>query len=751
MRLLNLELENWACHERLDVDLSAGLQIEGRNGVGKSSILEAIRFVFAKDARRYKGRIKNGKKIATVRLELERDETSYRVEKSLHLNKSSTASLTMNGNLVADNPTSVYNSLQDCLDERIFDRLLYVPQGGLTELVDTLSLKGGRQELDSLLGLDKFDLVYDGVGKEFIERKARYESYHEEFRRYPEGLEENSEKEITVLNLEMNKLKEKKSEGEKRLNELSGKIQKLESDIERMQRTREKREKLNERMNELRVKITGQESEISGLGKDLEQIDEKRKKTAALQEKEKGLEKYEKVRELLSELKSNEDGLVDRKGIEKGRDKLENLKETLVKKREIEGRLRDSEERVMTLERALATCRQKGKEIGDYLKGLGSLDMATKCPRCGRPLTEKHLAIEKKVAREEVRRAYIEIKAVEKELEKDSETRDEVEKRFELMKKNEVEAECLEKDLSARERENGEILDRIDKLKRKLEDSGYSGESQGDVESRIAELNSIRGEIKALEKEIEKGKGYEGKLKDIERENKKFKDELKRAEEEFTGLIFNNDVFNSMQKDRNSLNDDRYKLKSEMERGEFRIKEIEGKVDEIDKVMKEFTGLKDRMEKAGREMNLFKEARDEVFHPNKGIRRYYRELYMKRLSNLLTYYFRQINQNPRYREIMFDKDYRILIRGNEGEFEIEQLSGGERVQLALALRISLIELLSPVRMMVLDEPFGSLDGEHREILGEALNRIASDGQLILVTHVHVESLNLPKKLELGGY
>ncbi|MBU4266738.1 MAG: SMC family ATPase [Candidatus Altiarchaeales archaeon] len=751
MRLLNLELENWACHERLDVDLSAGLQIEGRNGVGKSSILEAIRFVFAKDARRYKGKIKNGKKAATVRLEFGRDETSYRVEKSMHLNKSSTASLTMNGNLVADNPTSVYNSLQDCLDERIFDRLLYVPQGGLTELVDRLSLKGGRQELDSLLGLDKFDLVYDGVGREFIERKARYESYHEEFRRYPEGLEESSEKEMRVLNLEMDRINRRGEDERKRLNELSGGIQKLDHDIEDMQKTREKREELNERMNELRVKIGGQESEISGLKKDLEQIDEKRKKTAVLLDKEKNLEKYERIRELLSELKSNEDRLVDRKGIEKDRDKLENLRETLVKKREIRERLGGSEERVMTLERALAACRQRGKEIGDYLKGLEGLDMAAKCPRCGRPLTEKHLAIEKKVARDEVRKAYIEIKAVEKELEKDSKTWKELEKRFELMKKNGIEAECLEKDLSSRERENREILDRIDKLKRKLEDSGYSGESQSAVESRIAELNSIRGEIKALGKEIEKGEVYEKGLRGIEKENTGLKSELKKAEEEFTGLEFNSDTFNSIQKERNSLNDDRYKLKGEMERGGFRIKEIEGKVDEIDKVMRNFAGLKDRMGKAGREMNLFKEARDEVFHPNKGIRRYYRELYMKRLSNLLTYYFREINQNPRYREVMFDKDYRILIRSNEGEFEIDQLSGGERVQLALALRISLIELLSPVRMMVLDEPFGSLDKEHREILGEALNKIASDGQLILVTHIHVESLNLPKKLELGGY
>jgi len=409
MRLLNLELENWACHGRLEVNLSAGLQIEGRNGIGKSSILEALRFVFAKDARRYKGRIKNGKKTAAVRLEFTRDENSYRVEKNLHLNKSSTASLAINGNTVADNPTSVYNSLQDCLDERILDRLLYVPQGGLTELVDRLSLKGGRQELDSLLGLDKFDLVYEGVGKEFVGMKARYESYHDEFRKCPDGLEEDSEGEIKGLNSERGELIEKKAVEGKELKERAERIQKLDSDIENMQKMRKRREELNEMMNELRVEITKRESEISGLMKDLEQIEERKKRAAILLDKEKGLEKYEGIRELLSELKSNEDKLVDRKEMEKGRETLDNLEETLVRKEETEKKLGYSEERVMNLERALAACRQKGKEIGSYLKGLDELDMKAKCPRCGRPLTEKHLAIEKKVARDEVRRAYIEI------------------------------------------------------------------------------------------------------------------------------------------------------------------------------------------------------------------------------------------------------------------------------------------------------------------------------------------------------
>ncbi len=751
MKLLNLELENWTCHERLDVNLSEGLQIEGRNGVGKSSILEAIRFIFAKDARRYNGKIRNGKKTATVRLKFSRDGNLYLIEKNLHLNKSSTASLAINGNLAADNPTSVYNSLQDCLNERILDRLLYVPQGGLTEFIDRLNLKGGRQELDSLIGLDRFDLVYDGAGKEFLVKKTRYENYRDEFRRYPEGLEENSGRKVKELNSEMGELKERVRIKERVLKGMLERIQYLDGEIGRIQRQGRRREELNRRINELRVEITRREGEVSALRKELEQIREKKMRKDVLLDKEKNGERYETIRKTLLELKGNEGRLVDKGEIERDRKMLENLKETLMKKNETERKLRDSGDRIMELERSLAAYRQKRRESVEYLRGLEELNEGVKCPRCGRPLTEKHLTIEKKVTRDEIAATDIEITSVEKELEKHLRDKKLLEKNLDIMKKNEAEAEFLEKDISSREKGNERILDRINELRDKLQGSSYSGESMDEVELRIAELNSIRGELRILEKEISREKEYDNRLRSDHKENNELKDELKRVEAEFTGLEFNPDASNLMQEERNSLNDARHKLERERDKWEFRIKEITGELDEINRKMMEFTGLKERLEKARREMRLFKEARDEVFHPNRGIRRYYRELYMKRLSTLLTYYFRRLNQNPRYRDVRFDTDYRILIRSNEGELKIEQLSGGERVQLALALRISLIELLSPVRMLILDEPFGSLDIEHREILGEALNRIARDGQLIIVTHIHVESLNLPERLELGGY
>jgi len=144
-------------------------------------------------------------------------------------------------------------------------------------------------------------------------------------------------------------------------------------------------------------------------------------------------------------------------------------------------------------------------------------------------------------------------------------------------------------------------------------------------------------------------------------------------------------------------------------------------------------------------------AAREVFHRDRGLVRYLRESFIRELNAMLTRHFKQFNQNPRYVDVSFDRDYGIVFRTTTGDLKVSQVSGGETAQLALALRIALIDLMSPIPLLILDEPFGSLDEAHRELLGESLSKIAEQGQLILVTHVHVDSLQLQNRLDLGGY
>jgi len=266
----------------------------------------------------------------------------------------------------------------------------------------------------------------------------------------------------------------------------------------------------------------------------------------------------------------------------------------------------------------------------------------------------------------------------------------------------------------------------------------------------VNEFNRIQGEIQAINEEINKERIYSERIRDIELANSKLREEKERIKQKLYELRYDDSLLDKIRIEKDRAQEDYYRLSGEIKNIEFRIREDENKIREFKNQRSEFQNLKRQESEIIKRINLLKEARD-IFHTNKGIVKYLRERYISSLSSLLTYYFKRINQNPKYREVLFDKDYNLRIKTTEGDLLLDQLSGGEKVQLAIAFRIALIELLSPVRLLILDEPFGSLDREHREVLGESLNKIAVDGQLILVTHIPVDSLNLPDRLELEGY
>jgi len=73
--------------------------------------------------------------------------------------------------------------------------------------------------------------------------------------------------------------------------------------------------------------------------------------------------------------------------------------------------------------------------------------------------------------------------------------------------------------------------------------------------------------------------------------------------------------------------------------------------------------------------------------------------------------------------------------------DIESLSGGEQVSVALALRLGMSHLLgaSNLNFMILDEPTAHLDGERRKSLVNVLSQLTSlkedsSMQFIIITH-----------------
>jgi exonuclease SbcC len=70
--------------------------------------------------------------------------------------------------------------------------------------------------------------------------------------------------------------------------------------------------------------------------------------------------------------------------------------------------------------------------------------------------------------------------------------------------------------------------------------------------------------------------------------------------------------------------------------------------------------------------------------------------------------------------------------GHERSFP--NLSGGEQMAAALAIRLALLKQLSDIRMAFFDEPTVNMDAERRERLAQQIGQVQHFDQLFVISH-----------------
>ncbi len=95
----------------------------------------------------------------------------------------------------------------------------------------------------------------------------------------------------------------------------------------------------------------------------------------------------------------------------------------------------------------------------------------------------------------------------------------------------------------------------------------------------------------------------------------------------------------------------------------------------------------------------------------------------------------------KYTDVVVDDDYEVWVQDGGVRYAIDRFSGGEQDLVHLALRLAISRLLATrahgaeIRLLALDEVFGSLDPSHRELVVAALHQL--DGlysQILAITH-----------------
>jgi exonuclease SbcC len=86
------------------------------------------------------------------------------------------------------------------------------------------------------------------------------------------------------------------------------------------------------------------------------------------------------------------------------------------------------------------------------------------------------------------------------------------------------------------------------------------------------------------------------------------------------------------------------------------------------------------------------------------------------------------------RTLRWTSDYEIVVEEGGYERSFVNLSGGEQVAAALAVRLALLKQLSDIRVAFFDEPTVNMDAERRENLARQIGQVTHFDQLFVISH-----------------
>jgi len=247
------------------------------------------------------------------------------------------------------------------------------------------------------------------------------------------------------------------------------------------------------------------------------------------------------------------------------------------------------------------------------------------------------------------------------------------------------------------------------------------------------EYESRKERLAGSEKNIEMEIGRMDKLnKELNELKLNFSEEqLKLKEEEVKNL--------------NKMQEETIKQKANLERDiEYKNKEI----DEYKKTELEISNLDSEIAIIQQKIELTKIFRNQI----KDLGRIVAEERVRRIAYIATDYFNKITSRPE--AILWvcneSEKYNLYLDNGQNRCSFVNLSGGEQISVAIAIRLALSQEFGNIGLIILDEPTNNLDQYKRQLLAENLPKMVENlTQLFVVTHDDTFRNSATKVIEFG--
>ncbi len=252
------------------------------------------------------------------------------------------------------------------------------------------------------------------------------------------------------------------------------------------------------------------------------------------------------------------------------------------------------------------------------------------------------------------------------------------------------------------------------------------------IETEISHLKKLNDEYHQIRGIISKKESVVEKVQKFGAEILKLTEEQEKAQQELNNIGYDAEIhenlinsFNSKNIEFQEINGQEKECSGELKGVLENISRIEGELGLYDKYIAELSSLDDFLKL----LNLFRDL-----YGKDGIQKELRNMSRPLIEQNTREFFEKFNFE--YSDITLDEDYNIDVYGPIGKTTLDMISGGERIAVALALRLGITKALSGgnLELIMLDEPTIHLDTYRRSELIDILKRMSIIPQMIIVTH-----------------
>lgn len=697
--LEKVQLDNFISHKSTTLKFDPGVTVFiGRNGSGKSSVIDAITFaLYGHHTRGHnKNLVRRGSEGSMVQLIFKADSKRYQATRSLDargsLSGAKLEKITDTGfETVAHGERRQMGEAMSVEAGSIigldYDRLrvaAVVQQGELDAILKSKPSEF-KELINTLIGIDRLDKAFQNMRdildsfESLLRNRTGYDykdvaNIEQRIEQERKGREESS-RELVRLNSEMQKYRDEENSKKERLQVLEPLSRKVKELVEK---------------KTLLVKYV--ENKVKELRKTLTT------ELARMQKQQSDLEKdVDRLQKLITDAKKN----------------LEQVSVGSV----AESKSRLIAKQLSTLEEELQDCQSKiGRLTGliEHTSKIGSTE--TRCPVCGSLVGKMTVQIDSEHIQAELKKMTKAKKDTNLKIKK-------------LMREKEalVGKHAIAKRAS-------EFLSSY-----KIESVGDLAKLTHEIEEKNTELSNLPEQIEYTREQLANLPAHINEATDLSKllddeYSKELEQKILELQKDLVG--FDQEEFEDLK----SQYDELVKIKiPSLEREIGKFVEINKQAEkEIESLMKVLEELK----KAYVYANLLEKIRKGVYNRDGSVAMSLRSWALKMISQKASDYIAMFGLHILRVELTEKaRDVLITCYGPRGTIDMESLSGGEKVAIALALRLGMAYVMGRGKLdfVILDEPTTHLDEERRRSLVRIITEAFRTGlgplsQIIIITH-----------------